>query len=819
MAPHSLTRLWRFEKPVDGNQPRPKKAGKPALQWTPSRERKLFRLIAEANVPMKDIAIAMREPAVPAGPDNPGQPKFSPGRSSCRNRWHEMTEMQPHEVLISKILHGKEKHRDRMIAAFKAYQERRSRSDLPSEPQQSIAPNIHKPLPDDPTPVPSIQTIEAADESTPFLTYEGDTPADLGTSVLTPESLDPIQPRISSDDIRRLSVWALSPNAIGPDGVSQAVTKTSTKRRAPSEFDEVTQTHAQKISKQCSPACTEQELSCLNVHECQTPLAIDDAARVGAISGLKSVQEEPNEIDESGRTITDVENDMKVPHGFIHWVKYGLTKSRWSAQSVISATGPMPSQFPPGPSSQDESDSFLYGQTGRPETNLFLELRLAGTPDKHAATRIRQLLEECPPDRARRIVRARNTGQETALEVALALGNVSACEVLLEFGADVKAKTSDGKSLSAFGRAAKKNATTPQQYFAIGTCRNKIRSYTEEGDNRSKPESQKQKGHFNVDARRRAKTRAQIAATHSDVTNTMCDVPQSLDDQSRAGQVGVYNNQLRESGPAVSQESNISHTGAASSQRSSTPGVSGLVNHYNMMSGQHSVQASRMAGGLREPLPNPYDLKPSFNSTGQVPIPEVHGWGPSVGHWEMLPGNRMAFILHSHNDSELLPQVSVVPSGPSSEIPALQGEVSWDMNGLLEFSIPPAQDDFRHSSHTSPKINDTRRHGMILTPVATVLDATISPNQFLFRGPQQPSNIATFAPAFSNAYHNQGYSTHTNALSNEPEPQPPFEDTFEPSSSGENAAFMNVPEAELNEIFSIPDLNNNYVSGWDGIWR
>jgi hypothetical protein len=80
VVPHSLDKLWRshLHGCLDGVQPRPRKAGKPALGWTPAREEALYRLIAKGIVPMKDIAIAMRELAVPAGLDGPGQPEFAP---------------------------------------------------------------------------------------------------------------------------------------------------------------------------------------------------------------------------------------------------------------------------------------------------------------------------------------------------------------------------------------------------------------------------------------------------------------------------------------------------------------------------------------------------------------------------------------------------------------------------------------------------------------------------------------------------------------------------------------------------------------------
>ena len=71
---HSFDKYWRR----DGAEPKEKKAGKPALPWTPAQDEQLFRLVAKANVPWKHIATAMYEPAVPAGPGRPGRPEFAP---------------------------------------------------------------------------------------------------------------------------------------------------------------------------------------------------------------------------------------------------------------------------------------------------------------------------------------------------------------------------------------------------------------------------------------------------------------------------------------------------------------------------------------------------------------------------------------------------------------------------------------------------------------------------------------------------------------------------------------------------------------------
>ena len=67
---HSFSKYWSrggLADELDGNR-----AGRPGWEWTPSRERQLFRLVAKGNVPWKCIATAMYEPAVP------GQDEFAP---------------------------------------------------------------------------------------------------------------------------------------------------------------------------------------------------------------------------------------------------------------------------------------------------------------------------------------------------------------------------------------------------------------------------------------------------------------------------------------------------------------------------------------------------------------------------------------------------------------------------------------------------------------------------------------------------------------------------------------------------------------------
>ena len=69
---HSFDKFWSRGELTHGDEPEGKKVGKPGYEWTPSRERQLFRLVAQGNVPWKHIPTAMYEAA------KPGKKEFAP---------------------------------------------------------------------------------------------------------------------------------------------------------------------------------------------------------------------------------------------------------------------------------------------------------------------------------------------------------------------------------------------------------------------------------------------------------------------------------------------------------------------------------------------------------------------------------------------------------------------------------------------------------------------------------------------------------------------------------------------------------------------
>ncbi|KAF8867235.1 hypothetical protein BDZ45DRAFT_667204 [Acephala macrosclerotiorum] len=833
MTPHSLHRPQRVHEPSDARQLYTKKAGAPKLQWTPSQERTLFRLVAKANVPWKYIALAMEEPEMPAEPGKPGCPAFAPGISTCRTHWYEMTEIKPHKILSSPL--ARKKQREQMEIAFEAYQKRQLRL-LDENQQLPTPPELPKLSWEEHASVIPAPTI-AADISTPQLTFEGTTPADLGPPVLTPESHDTIQPVVSGDEAPQPSAGIQASPEAGSNKLPPVVPSSGTKRRAPSEFDVVTHGNHQKLLKQQSTASVEQDAS----RDCALPLSTTNIPSHARVSTLGPVQEEPDGSEEP-KTVAELEDKMHVERGFIAFVKYGLTRSRFSVQSVISATSTIASRISSRrsshrlsvePKAPKDSNPFFYGQylsdlgqsqsyspqapsqhlkPGRQETDLFLELRLAGSTDEEVATRIETLLQECgSKEKAEDIVRARNPRRETALEVALALGNVPTCEVLLKFGADVKAKTSDGKSLSAFGRAAERNATTSQQYFAIGACRNRIRSHTEGKAAKEKPkeksEAPKAKKKSNIGARL-----GRVASSQTDAPGPKSSLPAPVapppsDDQGQDAPLSASHDKIHHR-QVVGQEFDISYNQPISPQQIRAPHVPNLVEFWNGVSDQQVTQTPRATSTSQIHRPITQLWNSYFPAEGAMGIPALPAYDSRAGHWELLPGGRMAFVLDSFDAAASFSEVRMVPSRPPPPIPATESNMSLGMN------LPMAQNDFSQSRRMSS--TDTRRHG--INPSTFSNGLTMPPNNNQFQGSRQRGTIAgtmssqlQTTPAGSNAYGFQDYNSQANTLTNSWVNEMEFQQNF----PAMDTTLPDTFESDVEDVLFDGLQNHNYVQGWD----
>ena len=245
------------------------------------------------------------------------------------------------------------------------------------------------------------------------------------------------------------------PEGVGASHSSHRTQITSIKRSAPLEFNESLNASSGRALKG-RIASTQEELAWTQknphsapVHECE------NRSPSMPTTSLSAVQEKAEPVRKKPpkhlSTMSEVEDEMKAPRGLIKFIKYGLTKSRLSVQSMISASGTIRSRFSSRRSSrqsimasqlQEETNSFHYAsymserdqllsaiqppqpvnyEGGRHATSLFLELRLAGASDDHVAARLKELLQDMGSTRARSVANTRNTSRETPLEVALAL--------------------------------------------------------------------------------------------------------------------------------------------------------------------------------------------------------------------------------------------------------------------------------------------------------------------------------------------------------------------------------------------------------------
>jgi hypothetical protein len=207
-----------------------------------------------------------------------------------------------------------------------------------------------------------------------------------------------------------------------------------------------------------------------------------------------------NSIKDRSLNIAEVEDKMKVPHGFLRFIKRltitgnsvvsalsipGSVRISWSHRSGQIQSGTVqPVQDVgqnlalPHRSSQDRPEN-ARGQGGLNKTiecrvnmDLFQELQVARYCEQETADQLKALIAKgADPN-------VQNPHGETALHIALGLGNAPACKALLDGGADIHIKTRDGKSLEDYGiDAENRTGENVQKYVAIRACRNAIYEY------------------------------------------------------------------------------------------------------------------------------------------------------------------------------------------------------------------------------------------------------------------------------------------------------------------------------------------------------
>jgi hypothetical protein len=708
-----------------------------------------------------------------------------------------MTKMKPREIQISNLLR-KARQREQLERAFERYKKSQSQPPVLAVPQSAasqspsflpavLGPSFSSqehPAEGLHTTSPSAGAVVVLETcSPPLLTFEGATPTDSGPSVMTPISQDTAQPSIVNDETRRPNVPTIPYEANGNDKFPQDPPTESAKRRVPSEFDETTNSISRKFSKQRPTPLTEQEESWTNAIPRHAPVDQVEGEPTShrQISGLEPVQELDEVVTPETR-VNQVEDEMGVPRGFIAFVKYGLTKSRLSVQSMISASGTIASRFssrrssrklsvdlsPPQGSDPNFHSPHMSNSTGpqlarnspvglkegRQETDLFLELRLAGASDEQVAARLRQLLKGCGA-KAQSVVNVRNNRREIPLEVALSLGNVPACEVLLEFGADVWSRTSDGKSLSEFGRIAQANTSHSPTYIAIGACRNRILGHPREKEEKqprktemveidagSHPTGDQDLDRANHNAAsgfssagmapppfrrpghgRRGGGSLSSTSMNRDSTQSHPNSPIIL---SRLGSKTDLSSQV-----TAGYQPGMSSRPLLSSQRTQTPDVSNLVDFFNSVS-QH--QPRKVPQMTQSPEGNRTSL-----GGGSATLDMSSGFGVSRGHCELLPDGRMAFIMPSNGNTEAL---ATVPSATYAPL----ANTSRRAGGFFQM-IAPLQFQFQNAPGWPSQLNGwSSTNSLAPDPVQTSYSHT-SDAAFLNNLEFQNAQLSSFGDA------------------------------------------------------------------------
>ncbi|KAH7410913.1 hypothetical protein BKA64DRAFT_704026 [Cadophora sp. MPI-SDFR-AT-0126] len=501
---HSFDKFWSR----DQQAPPEKTAGKPGWEWTSSRERQLFRLVATGNVPWKRIPTVMYEAEDAAL----GKKEFAPCLGACRDHWKKLTDMNPTDTHIRNKF-GKAKRRKQLERAYEKYQQRqlkeRTLNSAPSLSQSSTPPRMSKLnslLRSSSRAQQSVTTKHlsgsserlcndvADNTSPPPLVLGAATPADSVQTIRTPTTTEDFNFNFNFLSAEMKELNASIPSPTGPnDDEEREITQTeSSKRPAPVEFDEHINAPLRRGSAGRLITSAQEELS-WSQQDSKSQSHPRPSPMVSATC-LTPVQEEAGNITTYTTTVDDVEDEMKVPRGFVDFIKWGLTRSRLSITSMVSSA-PSSRQSLSDFKSPEDSTPFHYNsymssrrqpfstkqnvhyQGGRAETSIILELRMAGASDNDVAARLKKLLDDIGTEKALILTNTRNISGETPLEVSLALGNVPACKVLLNAGANVLARTSNGKSLSEFGSKIQKETNNNAQYVAIGTCRNVIFSH------------------------------------------------------------------------------------------------------------------------------------------------------------------------------------------------------------------------------------------------------------------------------------------------------------------------------------------------------
>ncbi|RDW60698.1 hypothetical protein BP6252_12081 [Coleophoma cylindrospora] len=489
----SIKKRWSHHTLSDID-PDSQKPGAPPLEFTPARKRLLFQLVTKSVVPFKYLPAVLHEDATNS------EPEFSPCLRSCRNYWEEITPLKPGEARI-KEKKKRDKLKARLVRAFNNYQQQQEDDDKLST--TNIV-SLSTPIQDargksfDDSETTTIRAPKSSTDSAHEIKHA--LPVTVSTPALCFGGLSPasFQFAPTPGDTQNLDLGVIDdtfvPDQEAHDGSTVLSTAEPRKRLAPAEFVNVSSSSRRRILSSSREDSSQQYPLWASHPDMEIHSRSTDTFPVA--------DPQPSGKLEPKKTVSEIEDELHYPRGYIEFLKEKL--SRMSIQSMLSSNGTLRSRFSTrrgsrqsGQSANEYYNPFPYTtrissyndldpmekqyrslETGRATTTLIDELRLDGVPDQEIARRIETMLKEFSYSRTRSIVRGRNLQGETALEVALALGNVPACNVLLENYADVYAKTSKNTTLSEFGRNAMVAAGNNESFFRIGICRTLILGYS-----------------------------------------------------------------------------------------------------------------------------------------------------------------------------------------------------------------------------------------------------------------------------------------------------------------------------------------------------
>lgn len=594
-----------------------------------------------------------------------------------------MTDGKVKEIRINNPF-AKEKRRRQERRAFEneAHQQRQAQpADKTLEPQR--APVIPEFSWDYHMPLDLVDDAGTTDKSTPALTFGGLTP--LPQSIPTPEAQCILSPHVGFGENREVTLQLGAPVASDINELP-GCSNIGMKRRVPVDFDNPGHI-MQKVPKQSPGLSPAQEILMTGLEDGSSPTRVNT---------LEPVMENTNDPTSSRSRISRIEDKIEVPRGFIARI------NRWSFQSRISLAAS--SHF--SGSSQSSSARQSSHDVLQEVDDLFRMLRLTDVTDEAVATQIRDMLQECSRDQARRIVTARNGRQETTLEVALARGNGPAFDELLKFGADVKAFTSDDRKLTTFGRALQRDASDELQ-VAIEICMQKIRSHKFDGTNdrgHRRTGKRQYMPHPNIGSQSEPREEPAPAGCKQSGSNCGTDrTPQSIGISDQDGRPELTNSLSNPSNPYPFLPGSI--------RQNPGRGVAELIDHYNHGTQQQLVENQTSAAALSGSQSNVNVW--SWNtyitlgeSNLKLVLPDLDR---SQGSWQ-ISGNIAKFVLHSPVSAGTLPHGLVGPfERPSAQ--TIPDGMSWGTGGqgasiILPVDLSAGRVNQRNSAHS-------RRHGIV----------------------------------------------------------------------------------------------------------